>query len=188
MGVKKGHNIRIPIFKNSFFNNCKIGINNVLLICYLYLNKSSTSQIVKMCGIQSESITFWIFNLRELLADSLNFSDVKIGGDQVVVEIDETKLGKRKYNRGRVVDGVWVVGGIERTPEKKCFLVEVPDRSAETIEKIISLYVLPGSIVYTDCFKSYIPACKNLNLPHFTVNHSKEFVNSDAGVCKNTIE
>ncbi|KCZ81182.1 hypothetical protein H312_01392, partial [Anncaliia algerae PRA339] len=121
-------------------------------------------------------------------ADSLDFSDVKIGGDQVVVEIDETKLGKRKYNRGRVVDCVWVVGGIERTPEKKCFLVEVPDRSAETIEKIISLYVLPGSIVYTDCFKSYIPACKNLNLTHFTVNHSKEFVNSDTVVCTNTIE
>ncbi|KCZ81183.1 hypothetical protein H312_01393 [Anncaliia algerae PRA339] len=98
-----------------------------------------------MCGIQSESVTFWTFHLRELLADSLDFSDVKIGGDQVVVEIDETKLGKRKYNRGRVVDCVWVVGGIERTPEKKCFLVEVPDRSAEPSKTPISFlfyYVL----------------------------------------------
>ncbi|KCZ78437.1 hypothetical protein H311_00531 [Anncaliia algerae PRA109] len=100
-----------------------MGINNVLLICYLYLNKSSTSQIVKMCDIQRESVTFWTFHLRELLADSLNFSDVNIGGDQVVVENDEIKLGKRKYNRGGVVDGVWVVGGIERTPEKNvCWL------------------------------------------------------------------
>ncbi|KCZ77335.1 hypothetical protein H311_01655 [Anncaliia algerae PRA109] len=65
------------------------------------------------------------------MADSLDFSDVEISGDQVAVEIDETKSGKRKHNRGRIVDGVWVIGGIESTLEKKCFLIEVPDISAE---------------------------------------------------------
>ena len=36
-----------------------------------------------------------------------------------------------KDNRGRKVDGVWVFGGIERD-SRRCFLVTVEDRSAET--------------------------------------------------------
>ena len=38
----------------------------------------------------------------------------KIGGPGFIVEIDEAKFGKWKYNRGRVVDGNWVLGGIYR--------------------------------------------------------------------------
>ena len=37
---------------------------------------------------------------------------------------DESKFGKRKYNRGRTVDGHWVFGGVERMTGE-CFLVEV---------------------------------------------------------------
>lgn len=36
-----------------------------------------------------------------------------LGGDGVVVEIDECKIGKRKYNTGGIVDGVWIIQMIE---------------------------------------------------------------------------
>ena len=40
----------------------------------------------------------------------------KVGtGVVTVVEVDETKLGKRKYNKGHKVDGVWILAGIEHT-------------------------------------------------------------------------
>ena len=47
-----------------------------------------------------------------------------IGGPGVEVEIDESKFGKRKYNRGRQVEGHWVFGGVERVTGE-CFMVEV---------------------------------------------------------------
>lgn len=43
-----------------------------------------------------------------------------IGGPGIVDEIDESKVGKRKYHKGKRVDGAWVFGGIERD-SKKCF-------------------------------------------------------------------
>lgn len=170
------------------FSGCQIPVNLNLLICYHYLPKTSTSEIVKMAGVQTEAVTALTTYLRELLSDSLDFEDIQIGGEDVVVEIDETKLGKRKYHREHLVDGGWVVGGIERTPQKKVFLIEVVDRSAVTLQNVIDLFVLPGSIIFTDCFSSYYPACENLSLRHFTVNHSRNFVDPETGVHTNTIE
>ena len=47
-----------------------------------------------------------------------------------MVEIDESKFGKRKYNRGRMVDGHWVFGGIERGTTKS-FMVVVDDSTTQ---------------------------------------------------------
>ena len=38
-----------------------------------------------------------------------------IGGKRTEVDIDESKFGRQKYNRGRLVEGQWVFGGVERT-------------------------------------------------------------------------
>ena len=38
-----------------------------------------------------------------------------------VVEIEEAKFGKRKHNKGRLLAGQWIVGGIERGDKTKCF-------------------------------------------------------------------
>ena len=70
------------------------------------------------------------------------------------MEIDESKFGKRKYNRGRMVKGQWVFGGVERG-SKNFFLVAVDDRSQETLLPIIQEWILPGTTIISDCWKSY---------------------------------
>ena len=76
----------------------------------------------------------------------------KIGYSGIIVQNDECHLGKRKYNRGHKVDGVWVWGGIEQNNEKKLFLIEVPDRKKTTLTDLIQQHVIEGSIIVTDCW------------------------------------
>ena len=52
----------------------------------------------------------------------------KLGGPGRTVEIDEAKIGRRKYNRGRLIKGQWIFGGYERD-SKKIFIVPVEDRT-----------------------------------------------------------
>jgi hypothetical protein len=72
-------------------------------------------------------------HLRQLTGDALDEEDIVVGGPGVIVELDESKFGKRKHNRGHRVDGVWVFGGVERTSERKVFLRVVERRDAHTL-------------------------------------------------------
>jgi len=99
------------------------------------------------------TITDWANHLRGLVTwdiENLDLAAAPIGGEGIIVEIDESKFGKRKYNRGHRVEGVWVVGGVEITPERRMLAVSVQDRSADTLREIIQQHVLPGTIVRTD--------------------------------------
>lgn len=176
------------LFKKTFFGTCKFKIKKLLDLCYFYLHNMPVGMLCKLIGISSNTGTEWTSFLRQLLGESLEYSTMEIGGENIVVEIDETKMGKRKYHRGHRVDGVWVVCGVERTLEKKYFAVEVENRNSKTIEEILKKYVKAGSIVYTDMWRSYNSACENLNLEHYTVNHSTNFKDPITGVHTNTVE
>ncbi|KII69251.1 hypothetical protein RF11_04024 [Thelohanellus kitauei] len=109
-----------------------------------------------------------------------------MGGQDITVEIDESKLGMNKYHRRHLVSGAWVQGRVEKTRERKAFLVEVPDRTAETLINIIRRYCLPGSKIITDCFRSYVQLSSYYE--QLTVNYSQSFINRENEACTNTIE
>ena len=81
-----------------------------------------------------------------------------------------------------------MVVGVERTPERKLFLVQVENRSAETINEILRQHVRPGSIPVTDMWRGYLPPPSELRLRHLTVKYSVEFKNEETGACKNMVE
>jgi transposase-like protein len=177
----------VSIFKDSFFSENHLNCSDTMLIGYLWLCKTKHTSIIHMTGHSPNTITDYMNLFRELIIDTLEDEDDIIGGDNIIVEIDESKFGRRKYNRGRVIDGVWIVGGIERTEEKKCFVKVVENRTAETLHEIIRNHVAPGSIVHTDMWRGYT-GIEELNVTHRTVNHSENFVDHDTGVHTNTIE
>lgn len=89
-----------------------------------------------MTHLSSHIVCDYALYLRGFLSDAVNFSDVIIGGHGVVVEKDETKLGKRKYHRSHCIEGIWDLSGIEGTSEKKCFVVEIEDESMHPIFRL----------------------------------------------------
>ncbi|KAG1225706.1 hypothetical protein G6F67_009231 [Rhizopus microsporus] len=145
-----------------------------------------------MVGCSPKAVRKTLTDWYQVLQKDLQQNDCKIGGydvdgNPIVVEIDESKFGKRKYHRGHRVEGVWVVGGVEKTPERKCFLVVVNNRNTETMDTIIQNYVADGSIVHTDCWRAYESMVNlGMNLIHRTVSHSVTF--RDGDVHTNTIE
>ena len=102
--------------------------------------------------------------------------DDVIGGVGETVEIDESKLFKRKYHKGRVLsmqEG-WVFGGICRRTKRR-FVVRVPDRSEETLLPIIQAHIKPGTHIMSDEWKAYYNLDKHGYI-HQKINHSKRFV------------
>jgi len=45
--------------------------------------------------------------------------NLQIGSSDHIVEIDEARIGKRKYQKGRTVTGQWVFGGIDKQTKDK---------------------------------------------------------------------
>lgn len=83
-------------------------------------------------------------------------------GAPIEVEIDESKYFHRKYHHGHYREGHWVFGWCERKTGK-CFLIEVPDRSAPTLQAEILRHILPGSHFISDGWAAYanIPGMLN---------------------------
>ena len=91
----------------------------------------------------------------------------RIGGVGKVVELDESKFGRRKYHRGHHVEGQWVFGGVERGTGR-CFLVPVKERNAETLLRLIRIWIHPGTTVMTDCWAAYNDISKGEAFRHLT--------------------
>ncbi|KAI4293304.1 hypothetical protein PAPHI01_2578 [Pancytospora philotis] len=110
-----------------------------------------------------------------------------LGGPGIIVEVDESKFGKRKYHRGHRIEGLWVFGMVERTPERRSILIGVENREGETLIGAMLRYVHPASIIHSDGWIGY-SRVKEHFAAHFVVNYSRHFVDLLTGAHTNTIE
>lgn len=99
-----------------------------------------------------------------------------LGGSGKFIEVDETRIGGRKYNRGRVTQGQWIFGILDRD-SRQVVTVPVPDRSKITVHFYIQKYVKKGSIIVSDGWRSYRGLTQKGYI-HRCVNHTYQFVNS----------
>ena len=87
-------------------------------------------------NIASHTTVDWFNFHRELCLEIVLERGEPIGGVGKRVQIDESKFGKRKYNRGRRVEGQWVFGGIEEE-SRRSFMVPVERRNRDTLLPLI---------------------------------------------------
>ncbi|GFX42952.1 putative transposase-like protein [Trichonephila clavipes] len=130
-------------------------ISTILLLIYEFFRRSSFAEIHKELGIYSQAVADWRSYASDVLIEHIVVNTEKLGGGGgkgKTVEIDESKIGKRKYVI--FVQGQWVLGGVERETGR-CFLVAVHDRTAETLLGVIKSWIEPGTTVISDCWKSY---------------------------------
>ncbi len=136
--------------------------------------------LIHESGINNKNIVQYAHFSREVCIDVLEKLSEPIGGQGIIMEIDESKIGKRKYNRGRCVDGVLVFSEIEcNTKLLKCFFSTVPNRKSETLLPIIKRHILPGTTIHSDFWKAYDYLATECYI-HEKVNHSETFMTENA--------
>lgn len=102
--------------------------------------------------LTDKTLTDWSSFCREVTYDMMVINKTKLGGYGHIVEIDESKFGRRKHHRGHSVEGQWVFGGYERETGR-CFMVPVENRNATTLLAIIKEWIKPGTTIISDCWK-----------------------------------
>lgn len=195
--IKKGGNRAIctwkwcknkfDIWKNTLFYRAKIKKKIILRILEFWMQKASYDVISYQFRISRNGLWKIFKKVSRILVPRYYDAAKEIGGFDTIVEVDESKFGKRKYNRGRHVEGVWVLGMVEKTGLRRIKLVVVDDRSKETLSRVLRNNVSSDSVIYTDCWKGYNGLNETFG-GHGTVNHSIGFKDEETGIHTNTIE
>ena len=179
--------VKVSIRTNSWMKDANLTVEEILELIYLWSHGYSIGDIEHELKISHRTIVEWTMYLRETCTSVVMEQSQQIGGQDIHVEIDESKFGKRKYYKGHRVEGQWIFGGRESADTSKVFMVPVANRKKTTLLPIIDKWIAKGSIIHSDCWKSYNDLSK-MGYTHLTVNHSKEFKNKETGACTNSIE
>lgn len=178
-----------PIMVGSIFEDSQLDIRKVLMLVYSFAHDCDYEDARANCvmdaedtHVSSHTISHWYSKFREYI--SAAWMDVlsagrRIGGYGRIVEIDEAQIQRRKYNRGRLVQGVWVVGAYDTTT-KEVRMEIVKTRDKETLSGFIHRNVDLGTTIHTDCWRGYNTEQLGWDgYSHHTVNHSTEFVSAE---------
>ncbi|XP_076620040.1 uncharacterized protein LOC143341192 [Colletes latitarsis] len=114
--------------------------------------------LMKELGVSTTTVVDWASFCRELCVLWTEKYSVQIEGENQIIEVDEAKIGKRKYNKGRLMSGQWIFGGFDR-----------------------------GTTIISDCWKAY-DCLNHKGYKHLTVNHKMNFVDPNSGAHTQNIE
>ena len=120
---KKRHRVEKSRREGSWFEKSNFSIEEVIKFTYWWCQGLDQWQIKLQLGVESHTAVDWDMFCQELCKVTVFVRWERLGGPEKVVQIDESKIGKRKYHRGHV-EGQWVFGGIEQDYQK-FFIVTV---------------------------------------------------------------
>ena len=148
-GPKK-HEHKLSFRTGTFFEKSNMTIEEILQILYLWVHGHSQKNIQHVVGISSSTDVDWASICRGVCEVSVMRNSEKIGGQGIMVEIDESKFAKRKCNVGHRVKGGRVFGGREKDNKKKVFMEPVENMTSATLLAVIQKWIVPGSTIWLD--------------------------------------
>jgi hypothetical protein len=168
------------ITSNTVFYNSKKSANIVYCILLEYFRSAKANDIFSTIKVHGVTIAQISKDCQVMMnSDYARYhGGYLLGANELCdhIQIDESKFGKRKYNRGSHIEGVWVFGMVEaiKTNETylayisegqyevrpkfkagKAFVCTVPNRSAATLIPIIQAYCARGSVIRSDGWSAY---------------------------------
>lgn len=180
--ISKQCNFKKNAKLGTWFNNGQLDIATVckIISCFLLLPQPREKDTQEETGTLQIIVIDWFYFCREVCVFWADKNSKKLGGPGKVVELEEAKIGRQKYNRGRFVKGEWIFAGYEHE-SKKIFITSVKNRTEETLLACIKEWILPGTTIVSDCWKSY-NCLNNEGFQHLRVNYSYNFVDPQTSI------
>lgn len=205
---------------NTFFHftdlngrvNCKLTLCQILELMFYFILDLPYDTVHTLTGRGPEAISDWFNLCREICSEivSVTKRGKMVGTAEEPVQIDEARFaGRRKYNRGRMlqgdrapdstdveaevqnnrnhgrrIDGPWVFG-LKKGDDCRYFFVE--KRNKATLIPIIQREVEEHSVIHSDEWRAYSDLI-HMNYIHQTVNHQVNYVDPTTGAHTQGIE
>jgi transposase-like protein len=178
----------------TIFEDSPIPLDKWLIALWMLVNCKngiSSYEVGRDLGITQKSAWFVLQRLR-LALQARSF--VKLGGEGMEVEVDETFIGglarnmhfdkrKRRITETGTKDKTAVMGILERGGEIRVGVVG--NRRKKEMHGEINRHVAAGSAIYTDAFMSYV-GLKKQGFAHQIIDHAERYV--DGQVHTNGLE
>ncbi len=147
----------------------------------------SAHQLHRMLGITYKSAWFMAMRIRESMRELSPNESGPLGGENKVVEVDETYVGgKARNQKGKIPPKEAVVALVERDARVRSH--HVPEVTAKTLRPILVSHIDRKSYLMTDESTVY-PTMGREFAGHGTVNHSiEEYVRTGGFHHTNTVE
>ncbi len=158
---EQGHDLqKRTIHSGTWLANSNLTLAESLKLMYMWSHQHLQEEAQHEARVGNNATVRWYFEHRKACVTWLLSKEDKIEGKGHIVEIDESKFGKCKYNGGHRVDGSWVsfsfqthiydhhdthsisvslqvLGGIERHGNQGSFIVVVETCDTATLLPII---------------------------------------------------
>ena len=168
----------------TIFEDSPITLDKWLIALWMLVNCKngiSSYEVGRDLGITQKSAWFVLQRLR-LALQARSF--VKLGGEGMGVEVDETFIGGLARNmhkdvRKRRIDGTGtkdktaVQGILERGGEVRATVVS--NRKKHLLQSNIRAHIKAGSAIYTDALMSYM-GLKQQGFQHQVIDHAEKYV------------
>jgi transposase-like protein len=111
----------------------------------------------------------------------------KLEGLVTLSKLMNVKLDERRENKGRIIEGNWILGMIDLNGGVRLEICPDNSRSKETLLDLINKTVEKGTTIMTDCWKGYSGLTGD-GFIHLIISHKYHFIDPDTWVNTQKIE